>query len=259
MARVSNSADVHRSACPICDRGARLGGEGHRIVALLVEGPHQGKLALRVSEVVCGAVNARALPRRQLERDREFRLQSGRPPHQLPPNRQSALRVRHPRVVSVNRDERIPAIVPATLPAKPVFPALCSTHTWFSNDGHAVAHQSPVRIKALRTLPCAAPWPRWQPQKALCSPPCPILAAAGAGRTDLWFHQCGDPSLCGSRCGRNELIDLGGIGAGVQSDAMVLPTCQRHCQRRLIDRLCSYPFHPKAFAASNGIPSLMTR
>jgi hypothetical protein len=37
-------------------------------------------------------------------------------------------------------------------------------------------------------LAVRGPWLHWQPQKTLCSPPCPMLAASQAGRTGLWLR-----------------------------------------------------------------------
>ena len=64
----------------------------------------------------------------------------------------------HPLAVSVNRENRNPAIFPAffPVPSRTVCRSRVSPHTWFSNVGVAVAHQSPIRIKALAL--CGA-WP----------------------------------------------------------------------------------------------------
>ena len=101
-------------------------------------------------------------------------------------------------------------------------PASC-LHTWFSNIGCAAAHQSPIRIKA--GTPCGA-WPL----AAFAAPENPLFPTVSnrGGRTSrphkFLALPIGDPTPCGSRCGRNELFNLGGIGAGVQSSFMVLPT-----------------------------------
>jgi hypothetical protein len=168
--------------------------------------------------------------------------------------------VGHPLAVSVNRDEHTSAAVPAifcSFLSSQYFQPPRSLHTWFSNDGHAAAHQSPIRIKAI--APCGA-----GPLAAFAAPENPLFpTVSNRGSRASRPHSSlaspiGDPTPCGSRYGRNELFNLGGIGAGVQSVFMVLPTHSRHCRRRPIDRLCSYAFQPKALAASNGVPSLST-
>ena len=91
--------------------------------------------------------------------------------------------------------------------------SLRSTRTWFSKSGYAVAHQSPIRIKAIT--------PRRQPLAASAAPENPLFPTASNphGQTS-WPHNSvaspiGGPTPGGSQRGRNELIDMGGIGAGV--------------------------------------------
>jgi hypothetical protein len=162
----------------------------------------------------------------------------------------------------ISRPPSIATNPPAIRPHIPSFqnlssPAASSPRTWFSNDGHVVAHQSPIRIKAV--APCGA-----EPLAALAAPENPLFpTVSNRGSRSSWLHRSlasptGDPTPSGSRRGRNERCNLGGIGAGVQSGLMVAPTHLRHCRRRPIDRPCPWPLQPKALRASNGVPSFMT-
>ena len=127
----------------------------------------------------------------------------------------------HPLAAPVNRDERNTAHDPASFSSKACIPTRRNRRTtWFSNFGCAIAHQSPIRIKAF--APCGA-----QPLAALAAPENPLFPTASNSRDrssrshrSMASHGC-DPTPCGSRYGRNELLGLGGIGGGVQSGLLV--------------------------------------
>ena len=117
----------------------------------------------------------------------------------------------HPLAAPVNRDEHISATLPASVPVQSRYSQpLSSPHTWFSNHGCAVAHQSPIRIKAV--MPCGA-WPL----TASAAPENPLYLIVSnprdrSGRSpNLWLRmrRC-DPTPCGSRCGHNELFGMAG-------------------------------------------------
>jgi hypothetical protein len=99
-----------------------------------------------------------------------------------------------------------------------------------------------------------------RPLAAFAAPENPLFPVVSThrsrfnGRTNLWLRWC-DPTPFGSRRGRNELYNLGGTGGGVQSSLVVLPTPMRHCHRRPVELLNSYP---KALDTSNGLPSFIT-
>ena len=130
----------------------------------------------------------------------------------------------HPLAVSVNRDEHISATRPRILSLQSLSSQPRAHRTLGSRTLVAPKRTSHPSGSRPARLAARGPWLHLQPQKTLCSPPCPILAAGLASRTGLWLHRVGDPTPCGSRYGRNELMRLGGIGAGVQSALMVLPT-----------------------------------
>jgi hypothetical protein len=123
-------------------------------------------------------------------------------------------------------------------------------HTWFSIAGCAAAHQSPIRIKALHGRRTAAahagPWLRWQPQKTLCSPPCPLFAPGWSGRTNRWLRlKAVQPRMArGAGATNSHQLELSPSrswrdGAGMQSSLLVAPTPMRHCRHRPIARCSS--------------------
>lgn len=71
---------------------------------------------------------------------------------------------------------------------------------------------------------------RREPLAAFTAPENPLCPTASNPRSqtsrlhNVLASPIGDPAPFGSRCGRNELINMGGIGARVQSILMVLPT-----------------------------------
>ena len=97
---------------------------------------------------------------------------------------------RHPLAVSVNRDEHISATRPRILSLQSLSssPSEITAHLvlerW-SRRSAPVTHQD----QGLRVSRRVGPWLRLQPQKTLCSPPRPILAAGLASRTALWLHR----------------------------------------------------------------------
>ena len=134
---------------------------------------------------------------------------------------------------------------------------LSCLHTWFSHIGCAVAHQSPIRIKA--GAPCSA-WPL----AAFAAPENPLfptvsntrgLLGTSAGRTDLWLRRVAIQPLVAHGTGATNSDAGAGSARGVQSGLMVLPTPKRHCRGRPIDRFAPYP---KALDTSKGLPSFMT-
>jgi hypothetical protein len=139
---------------------------------------------------------------------------------------------RHPLAVSVNRDEHISATRPRILSLQSLSSQLRAHRTLGSRTLVApkrTSHPSgsrPSRLAARRPL------------AAFAAPENPLFPTASNTRSRTCqphssvASPIGDPTPCGSRYGRNELIDMGGIGAGVQSAVMVLPTFVPHCRRR---------------------------
>jgi hypothetical protein len=173
--------------------------------------------------------------------------------------RQGRQRQRRPLAVSVNRTNALLRPVHAFFSLQSTVFQPTRDHCTLGSRTLVApeAHQSPIRIKA------CTPRGAW-PLAAFAAPENPLFPTASIPRSrpcqphSSVASPVGDPTPCGSRYGRNELINMGGIGAGVQSALVVLPTYAQHCRRRPIDRLCSHPSHPKAFAVSNGVPSLIT-
>ena len=140
--------------------------------------------------------------------------------------------LRHPLAVSVNRDERSTASRPRTLSLQNLSSQLRAHRTLGSRTLVApkrTSHPSgsrPSRLAARRPL------------AAFAAPENPLFPTASNNRSRTCqphssvASPIGAPTPCGSRYGRNELIDMGGIGAGVQSAVMVLPTFVPHCRRR---------------------------
>jgi hypothetical protein len=138
----------------------------------------------------------------------------------------------HPLAVSVNRDEHISATRPRILSFQSLSSQLRAHRTLGSRTLVApkrTSHPSgsrPSRLAARRPL------------AAFAAPENPLFPTASNTRSRTCqphssvASPIGDPTPCGSRYGRNELIDMGGIGAGVQSAVMVLPTFAQHCRRR---------------------------
>jgi hypothetical protein len=89
------------------------------------------------------------------------------------------------------------------------------------------------------------PWLRSQPQKTLCSPPRPIHAADRVGRTDLWLRTDAIQPLVARAAGATNSYAWGGIGGGVQSGLMVVPTPRRHYRRRPAEQLNSLSEGPR--------------
>jgi hypothetical protein len=170
----------------------------------------------------------------------------------------------HPLATPVNRDERISALVPAYF-SNPSLQSLrpVSLHTWFSRLVAPLRTSHPSGSRPAH-LAARGPWPHSRPQKTLCSPPRPIGAASSAGRTGLWLrclHGCIcaiQPLVAHGTGATNSLLTRtmqGGIGAGVQSGLMVLPTLSRHCRRRPFKHSAPYP---NAFDTSKGLLSFIT-
>jgi len=92
-----------------------------------------------------------------------------------------------------------------------------------------VTHQDQGRPR----LAARGPWLLLQPQKTLCSPPCPIEAAERESAAQFFgFTGLVIQPLVVHGTGATNSLTWGGIGAGVQSVFMVLPTHGRHCRRR---------------------------
>ena len=154
----------------------------------------------------------------------------------------------HPLAVSVNRDERISAIRPRILLPSSVFQsAEITAHLVLELVGCAVAHQSPIRIKAVRALRCVAPGCVAAPENPLfptvsnrrgptCRPHRSVASHADRRSNPLWL----------TVRAQRTLDTLGGIGArrAISSHGSANPQ-MRHCRGRPIDRLDSSGY-PKA-------------
>jgi hypothetical protein len=96
----------------------------------------------------------------------------------------------HPLAVSVNRDEHISATRPRILSFQSLSSSLpeISAHLVLERWLRPKRTSRPSGSRPSR-LAARGPWLRLQPQKILCSPPRPILAAGLASRTALWLHR----------------------------------------------------------------------
>ena len=168
---------------------------------------------------------------------------------------------RHPLAVSVNRDEHISATRPRILSFQSLSSQPRAHRTLGSRTLVApkrTSHPSgsrPSRLAARRPL------------AAFAAPENPLFPTASNNRSRTCQpHSCvaspiGDPTPCGSRYGRNELIDMGGDRRrrAISCDGSANARSTLPAPSPLIG---STPVvlasHPKAFAASNGAPSLIT-
>jgi len=95
----------------------------------------------------------------------------------------------HPLAVSVNRDERSAASRPRTLSLQNLSSQLRAHRTLGSRTMVTPKRTSHPSGSRPARLAARGPWLRLQPQKTLCSPPRPFLAAGLASRTALWLHR----------------------------------------------------------------------
>ena len=115
------------------------------------------------------------------------------------------------------------------------------TRLWFSYAGCAIAHQSPIRIKAWRielTPRYRCPWPGYRPQKTLCSSPRPYQSIASAIAQFRGFRfERSNPMWLAARAQRH-CKRSGWRWRAINK--MVLPTRRRRCHRHpLIVKRCS--------------------
>lgn len=128
----------------------------------------------------------------------------------------------HPLAVSVKRDAQISATVPHILSS--CIPCLFVRRTLGSRSWLRRCAPVTHRDQGMHTLQ------RREPLAAFTAPENPLYPTASNPRSqtsrlhNVLASPIGDPAPFGSRCGRNELINMGGIGASVQSILMVLPT-----------------------------------
>jgi len=94
-----------------------------------------------------------------------------------------------PLAVSVNRDERSTASRPRTLSLQNLSSQLRAHRTLGSRTMVTPKRTSHPSGSRPARLAARGPWLRLQPQKTLCSPPRPFLAAGLASRTALWLHR----------------------------------------------------------------------
>lgn len=129
----------------------------------------------------------------------------------------------HPLATTVNRDNRIAAADPAFLPCPACLPGPRDHSALGSRSLVAPLRTSHPSGSRPARLAVRGPWLHRQPQKTLCSPPCPIHAAGRAGRTGLWLRSMAIQPLVAHGTGATNSDAWAGSARGVQSGLMVLP------------------------------------
>ena len=164
---------------------------------------------------------------------------------------------RLPLAVSVNRDEHISATRPRILSFQSLSSSLpeITAHLVLERWLHPKRTSHPSGSRPSR-LAARGPWLRLQPQKTLCSPPRPILAAGLASRTALWRSNALWLTVRAQRTHghgwdrRRRAISRNGSAN--------LRTTLPAPSPLIVSTPVVWASQPKALAASNGVQSLIT-